>query len=175
MKRIFNCITFIVVLMAIVPPEQLSGQSYLPFSQSNYSGAAGLLLQPASIADSRYRFDMTVFGAEMMANNTFVALDKKVFFKPSSWEDEDFGDKYVFRSYDGKDKYGFLTAGVILPSFMINLDEHSAIGFSSRTRVMLNIDNITEDLAQLFSERFEYEPLLRQTLTNANFSMQANS
>lgn len=79
MKRIFNCITFIVVLMAIVPPEQLSGQSYLPFSQSNYSGAAGLLLQPASIADSRYRFDMTVFGAEMMANNTFVALDKKVF------------------------------------------------------------------------------------------------
>ncbi|HPF63216.1 MAG: DUF5723 family protein [Lentimicrobium sp.] len=175
MKRIFKCITFIVVLMAIMPFKQLTGQSYLPFAQSNYSGAAGLLLQPASIADSRYRFDMTVFGTEMMANNTFVSLKKEAFFKPSLWEEEDFGDNYVFRNYDGKDKYGFLTSGVILPSFMINLNDRSAIGFSTRARVMLNIDNITEDLAQLFSERFDYEPLLRKTLSNANFSMQANS
>ena len=136
MKRIFKCITFIVVLMAIMPFKQLTGQSYLPFAQSNYSGAAGLLLQPASIADSRYRFDMTVFGTEMMANNTFVSLKKEAFFKPSLWEEEDFGDNYVFRNYDGKDKYGFLTSGVILPSFMINLNDRSAIGFSDRKSVV---------------------------------------
>lgn len=163
------------LLLLLMHPQKLNAQGFLPFSQSNYSGVSGLLLQPASIADSRYRFDMALFGFELSVNNDFVSLDRRAFFKPDLWEQENFGTDYVNRKYNGKDKSAFVNGGAILPSFMININNNTAIGFTSRVRAFANIDNISEDLAQLVSEKFDYEDLWFKTLTNANFSMQTNT
>ena len=46
---------FISFLLLIFSNPALYSQAFLPFAQSNYAGASGLILQPASIADSRYK------------------------------------------------------------------------------------------------------------------------
>lgn len=175
MKRSLPLFMILFSILTLISVKQLSGQSYLPFTQSNYSGISGVLLQPASIADSRYSFDMTLFGFETEVSNTFVTLKRDALFKSSLWNEEDFADKYVTRQYNGKDKSGFITAGIVFPSFMVNVSKNTAFGLTTRTRFLYNLDNITEDLAHLISERFDYEPLLHTTLTNSNVSMQMNA
>ena len=46
---------FISFLLLIFSNPALYSQAFLPFAQSNYAGSSGLILQPASIADSRYK------------------------------------------------------------------------------------------------------------------------
>ena len=153
----------------------LYGQAFMPFAQSNYAGVSGLILQPASIADSRYKFDMVFLGAETSVNNSYVSIKRDAFLKRTSWEEQNFADNYLQRNADGKDKSIFGGASVMLPSFMVNLNNKSAMAFSSRFRSITNLDNISEDLAQLAWESFNYEPLLYTQLNNVNLSMQSNS
>ncbi len=153
---------------------QLSSQEFMPFAHSNYAGISGIVLQPASIADSRYRFDMALTGANVIAGNNYVAFKRDALFNSSLWELDNFKDDYMFENLNGKDKSGILGVSVMLPSFMVNLSDNSALAFSTRLRGIINIDNITEDLAKLMYEDIDYDPLLRRELTNANFSMQAN-
>ena len=165
----------ICILLLFFSNRFLSAQAFMPFAQSNYAGISGIFLQPASIADSRYKTDIVLFGAESGFNNNYISIDKDAFFKTSLWEEEDFVDKYLVRDVNGKDKSVFMGGSVVFPSFMVNLGKNSALAFSSRVRVISNLDNITEDLAQLAWEGFDYEPLLYKTLENANFNMQSNA
>lgn len=165
----------ICILLLFFSNRFLSAQAFMPFAQSNYAGVSGIFLQPASIADSRYKTDLLLFGAESGFNNNYISVSRDAFFKRSLWEDEDFVDKYLVRDINGNDKSIFMGGSVVFPSFMVNLGKNSALAFSSRVRVISNLDNITEDLAQLAWEGFDYEPLLYKTLENANFSMQSNA
>ncbi|NTW25349.1 MAG: OmpA family protein [Lentimicrobium sp.] len=146
----------------------------MPFAQSNYAGVSGLVLQPASIADSRYRFDMVFFGFNAAVSNNYLAIKREAYFNPSLWGTEGFREKYIFENLDGNDKSGLTAQSVFLPSFMINLSENSSIAFSSRVRGFFNVDNITEEFAKLAFEGFDFEPLLYKDLTNANLSYQGN-
>lgn len=165
----------ISVLLLTFAKIDLHAQAFLPFAQSNYAGASGLILQPASIADSRYKFDMVFFGVETDVNNSYVSIKRDGLLKKSSWEDKNFSDNFLQRNVNGKDKSIFGGASVMFPTFMVNLNQKSALAFSSRLRSMSNIDNITEDLAQLAWESFNYEPLLYTRLNNANLSIQSNN
>ena len=165
----------IIALLNAVSIDRLLGQAFMPFAQSNYAGVSGLLLQPASIVDSRYKFDMTLFGAETSFNNNFVSIKRNAIFKRMTWDEIDFVDDYITRNLDGNDKTIYAGGSVILPSFMVNIGKNSALGFTTRVRSIYNIDNISEDFAKLVWEGFDYEPLLYKTLENANFSLQANN
>ncbi|KAF0198498.1 MAG: OmpA/MotB domain-containing protein [Bacteroidetes bacterium] len=165
---------FVIVLITVIAIKQSSGQEFLPFSQSTYSGVSGLMLQPASIADSRYRFDMVFFGTNFLVSNNYLAFRREAFYNPGRWDEDNFKEKYVFENLNGKDKSGIINIGMILPSFMVNLNEKSALAFTTRIRGFSNVDNITEDFAKLAYEDFNYEPLLYKNLTNANFSIQVN-
>ncbi|MBK9358982.1 MAG: OmpA family protein [Bacteroidales bacterium] len=165
---------FVIVLITVIAIKQSSGQEFLPFAQSNYSGVSGLILQPASIADSRYRFDMVFLGTNFLVSNNYLAFRREAFYNPGRWDEDNFKEKYVFENLNGKDKSGIINIGMILPSFMVNLNEKNALAFTSRIRGFSNVDNITEDFAKLAYEDFNYEPLLYKNLTNANFSIQGN-
>lgn len=123
----------------------------MPFTQSNYAGVSGLAIQPASIADSRYNFDMVLFGGDFSAANNFLAIKREAIYKPSLWEDEQFGNDYIYQNYNGKDKSGMVRAGMFMPSFMVNLSDYSALAVSMRIRGVLNFDNVTEDFAKLMA------------------------
>ncbi len=170
-------LTFSVIIITslfILSGKKAISQEFMPFAHSNYAGVSGLALQPASIVDSRYRFDMVLFGVNSVFSNNYIAFDKKAFLKSTTWDEDNFKEKYMYENLNGKDKSGISTIGVIFPSFMVNLSDKSALAFSSRIRGILNIDNITEELAKLAYEDFNYEPFLYKELTNANFNLQAN-
>jgi len=165
---------FIIALINLIFVFKTFSQPFMPFAQSNYAGVSGVLYQPASIADSRYKFDMEIFGVETAFNNNYLSIKRKAILNKISWEEDDFVDKYLTRNINGEDARIFAGASIILPSFMVNLGQRSSMAFTSRVRVIANVDNITEDLAQLAWEGFNYQPLLYKTLNNANLSIQSN-
>ena len=61
----------------------ISAQSYLGIVNSNYAGVTGMELQPASIVDSRYRFDISLFGLSSTIANNYVGLEPKGLFNPN--------------------------------------------------------------------------------------------
>ncbi|MFH1119769.1 MAG: DUF5723 family protein [Bacteroidota bacterium] len=173
MKK-FTLTLFVIQVMLLMMNRHLASQEFISFTQSNYGGVSSLLIQPAAIADSRYKFDMTLVGFDLQFSNNYLAFKKNAFLNPSKLEEDNFMEQYVFQNLDGKDKSGIIRLGVSLPSFMVNLSENSAFAISSRIRGFTNIDNINEDLVRLAYEEFNYEPLLYKNLANANFSMQGN-
>lgn len=163
------------VIALTFPRFGLYGQAFMPFAQSNYAGVSSLVLQPASIADSRYKFDMVFLGMETSVNNNYISIKRDAIFKRISFDEENYVENYLLKKVDGKDKTLYVGASVMLPSFMVNLNSNSALAFSSRVRSITNVDNISEDLAQLAWEGFDYEPLLYTQLSNANLNMQSNN
>lgn len=165
---------FIITLINTLFYIKVSGQAFMPFAQSNYAGVSGILYQPASIADSRYKFDMAIFGVEASFDNNYLSIKRETLMKGKNLDTDNFFEDYVIRNIGGGNASLYTGASLILPSFMVNLGKRSSMAFTTRVRAIANIDNITEDLLQLASEGFDYEPLLHKRLTNANLSLQIN-
>lgn len=173
MKKTIYLVTILVSILIFKANHSYS-QEFMPFTQSNYAGVSGLAIQPASIADSRYKFDMVLFGGDFSASNNFLAIKRDAIFKPSLWDDEQFGNDYIYQHYNGEDKTGMIRVGMFMPSFMVNLSDYSALAVSMRIRGVVNFDNVTEDFARLLAENFDYPPLLNRTLINENLNIQAH-
>jgi outer membrane protein OmpA-like peptidoglycan-associated protein len=174
MKRSIYLILFIFSL--ITTSFKLSySQEYMPFTQSNYAGVSGIMLQPASIADSRYKFDMVIFGINGQVSNNYLSLQRKGLFKFSQLDDSLYWDQYLKRHENGKDKTGLAAISAFLPSFMVNINDKSAFAFTITSREIVNLDNVTEDLATFLAEDFDYEPLLNKTITNKNVSIKSHA
>lgn len=154
--------------------SRVEAQDFLPFSISNYSGVSGVHIQPASIADSRYKFDMVLTGFSFEAANNYLALKRQAIFQPKLWDEKQFGTDYVYRTINGNDKQGMVSTIAMLPSFMVNLSPKSALAFSSRIRGQINIDRLSEDLAEVMAESFDNPDFYQVTLNNSNLSAQTN-
>lgn len=155
---------------------QLSNaQDFLPFSSSNYAGITGVSLQPASIADSRYKFDLAFSSTNVMFSNNFYSIDPYVLWHPSVLKDLDFNGPYIGRNMNGKDKSMILSEKQDIFSFMISLSDKDAIAFTPSVRTIFNIDNITESMALLMEKFNESTDLWNLKLKNENLSTQANS
>jgi outer membrane protein OmpA-like peptidoglycan-associated protein len=156
-----------------------NAQEYMPFTQSNYSGVSALGLQPASIADSRYKFDMVLFGMDFQMSNNYLAIQRKSMFKYIDkmgtydfWSGQLEDDRtYVYKHDNGKDKTGLIGLGLYLPSFMVNIDDYSAFAFSATTRVVANFDNISQEFATFLASEFQYDDIIGKQVTNKNISI----
>ncbi|HPT14308.1 MAG TPA: DUF5723 family protein [Bacteroidales bacterium] len=152
-------------------------QHYLPFATSNYAGVTGIYLQPASIADSRYKFDMTMFGFESTFNNNYLGIDPYYFMHPSKLDpqdNEDLKNNYLHENTTTEDRS--LIGNIQLEglSFMLNVSDKAAFGLTFGTRGIINVDNVSPALAKIIYESNDYSDYLRQNLIDANASMQAN-
>lgn len=173
MKR--TATLFAVFFAFFILKSQLSySQEFMPFAQSSYSGVTGLMLQPASIADSRYVFDMTLFGGNFYAANNYLAIKREALYRPSLWNDTTFGDNYIFRKVGENDRTGLVGMSMVMPSFMVNITDKTAIAFTSRFRGMLNFDNVTSDFAEVLAEKFDMPEIYGQHILNPDLSIQAN-
>lgn len=153
-----------------------SAQGFLPFASSNYAGITGVHLQPASIADSRYRFDMAISSTDANFYNTFYGIDPYYLSHPKQLKDLDFKDpKFVSRNINGADKTGILSETQDIFSFMVTLSDKDAIAFTPSVRSIINIDNMTEELAVLLDGLDQETDLWKIRLQNENLNAQLNS
>jgi outer membrane protein OmpA-like peptidoglycan-associated protein len=171
MRRLIAFSTFILILIFNV-----SAQESLPFASSNYAGITGVQLQPASIADSRYSFDLAFSSTNFSYSNSFYGIDPYVIWHPKVLtEDFDFHGPYISRNLDGKDKSGIVTIKQDLFSFMVAISDKSSIAFTPSFRTVLNIDNMTESLAVLIDNMDTETELWNVRLKNEDVYAQMNS
>jgi len=149
----------------------------IQFATSNYAGVSGVGLQPASIADSRHKFDLTISSTQASFYNNYFSIDPYVFWHPElfsdlgNWEDLN----YIERNTSAEDKTFQFAFQQELMGFMLTLSDKDAIAFTPKARLILNVDHMSEPLARLMDNELKVEDLWFTKLSNANLSIQANS
>jgi outer membrane protein OmpA-like peptidoglycan-associated protein len=142
----------LLILLFIFSLSKVSGQDWMGLHSSNYAGVQGISLQPASIADSRYKFQMNLIGFSTTVSNNYYAIQNADFRKLNF--DLEFDD--LNRLDKNKDRGVFLSADTYLPlSFMLTTTPKSAIGITLRTRAMANIDGLSPEMADFIHEQLD--------------------
>ena len=167
--------TLILTSFLLLSVLNSQSQEFLPFASSNYAGITGVHMQPASIADSRYRFDLAFSSTDISFYNTFYGIDPYVLSHPKLLKDLDFKGPNVSRNLNGADKTGIFSQKQDIFSFMISLSDKDAIAFTPSVRSIINIDNMTESLAILIDGLSKETDLWGIRLTNENLNAQMNS
>ena len=167
-----------LLLLISICAHTLSAQDYIGFNQSNYAGVSGVYLQPASIVDSRMKFDMTLVGFNIGAYNNYIGVDRAAFKKTNGaygFENPKFDSLYLHENISSNDKSFYLHNRINGPSFMFNINHKNAIAFTSAARNYVNIDGVSPQLAKLGFAEFKYPSLWVQNLQNKNLSIQEMS
>ena len=154
----------------------IKAQDFIGFNQSNYAGVTGIYQQPASIVDSRMKFDMTLVGLSLGVYNNYVGLKssalKKTNGKYEAFNDPNFIANYTTEKENSKSKSLYFNNRINGPSFMVNLNKKNAIAITTGARNYVNIDGVSPELAKLAYNQFKYPSLWVQNLQNKNLSIQ---
>lgn len=164
------------------------GQDFLGYANSNYAGVSGVNLNPASIADSRFKFDILIVGTSLNFSNNYVGMKKTALAHPNksllaalkdstgnsfpAFQDDDFQNKYLFRKDNDSKKSIMLSNRIQFPSLMVTINNKSAIALTGEMRSYINVDGIQSDLAQLLWTGFEDTTLWNKNITNDHLSVQ---
>jgi len=147
------------------------GQDFLGYSNSNYAGVSGIDLNPATIADSRYKFDMTLVGFSGKFSNNYLGVTpagRKFIVKGDTGEFNQ--QKYLHERVGSNLKSIFLSQQLVVPSFMITLSSKDAFALTFRERAMFNCDGAEQDIAHKLYDGFEDTLDQYQHYSNKHFS-----
>lgn len=149
-------------------------QDFLGYANSNYAGVSGIDLNPASIADSRFKFDMTLIGASFQFENNYIGLKKEAIKnKKTAFEDSLFMDKYLHERTNNDRKAVFFSHQLVAPSFMVTLSPKHAFAINVRERTFINIDGMDQPLAHQLYESLQDSLTWQQRFQNEKLSIQA--
>ena len=143
-----NALTFLLFLTAVC----LNSQSYLGYLTDNYKGVHGVISNPSSIVDSRYRTDINLIGVSAFAGNDAFGLDPFNFFKDytdaqdAREENSEISDFDIFdsltESYLTDDNNFGANVDILGPSFMFNINSENSIALFSRVRAFVNLNKL---------------------------------
>lgn len=156
-------------------------QDFLYYGLSNFGGVMPVFQNPANIADSRSRWDLILLGNNTDFGNNYIGLKPSVIkgygwfdFKNPNFSDPNFKSKYVVRMQNGYQKEAFLNFRMLMPSFMINLDEKQSLAFTWSVRSLLNVYNVNQQLADLLYSDIRDSSLFTGD-NNYRFSLASNT
>jgi outer membrane protein OmpA-like peptidoglycan-associated protein len=163
----------------------LIGSSHAVFAQQNiglangnYAGISGAWLNPASIVDSRYKFDMTLFGYESYFSNNALLMSNKVlrdrlFSKaPYNTSHEQAVDELLtpLDNLPGKME-GSIVSEIQAPfSFMARTGDGSSIGLNIRNRTGINVEGLDRSTAEMLYYNLESPNLYGVVQDNSGFN-----
>jgi outer membrane protein OmpA-like peptidoglycan-associated protein len=168
MKKLYACL----LLALLLPGAAFRAQDFMGYSMSNYAGITGVFLNPASIADSRYRFDMELVGLDFNFSNNYLGIKKEAILHPSHFSDNNFQKNYVTERQNSDKKGIYMSANLHLPSFMIRLNPKNSVGFSIRMRSYFALDGLETNLAHQIYKGLQDSVQYFQTLENKQLSIQ---
>ncbi len=159
MKKQFFQYLFLVCVCIV------KGQGYLGYGSSNFAGVNAIDLNPSYVVDSRYSFDMILYGFNVGAQNNMVGLkgealrpyrDNSVVFPKTA--DPLFDKKYIVYDTSGnRIRKGQVDATVNIPvlNFMIS-KEKWGFAVTSKVRTLVNVDGLSNEMAKLFVNQYDY-------------------
>ncbi|MBA3666029.1 MAG: thrombospondin type 3 repeat-containing protein, partial [Bacteroidetes bacterium] len=178
----------LIFLVLFLSSISFKAQDFMGLQTSNYAGVLGVYSNPANIADSRFKTDIVLIGVNFVVDNNYVGVKRSAlkhtgkYTNPSSLEFHAFdttrkGSQYYWKNNfvtanNTHSKSIYTAARIVLPSFMISIDRKSSIAFNWSVRNYVNVDGISQDLAKLAYEEFQYPSLWVTKLQNKNLSIQ---
>lgn len=142
MKKIY---LFAICLLGVI---SANSQSYVGFLTDNYSGVHGVINNPASIADSRFKADINLIGVSALLGNDYFGFNVNDLFD----DDYDIDDA---KRFPEDENAVFGNVDILGPSFMFNLNEKSAIAVFTRARAFYNINGISGNRVDELEDRFD--------------------
>lgn len=149
-------------------------QDYIGLSSGNYAGIQSVSLQPASIADSRLKWELNLFSIDVNYNNNFfyvkkdAILNNKFFKSPYNHDFNAVKQDLLKVGSNDEPVYARLNSTVQLPSLMFTTGKKSAMAINIRERTAMQIDNMSPELARLIYEDFQYPPYQHKTFSMNN-------
>ncbi len=164
-------------------------QDFLGLQSSNYAGVTSVYTNPANIVDSRMAFDLSLVGLSLNVDNNFIGIKHKALkYKgkltdpnslemPASWNNTnknspDYYKNNFTRINNGKIKSAYLASRVVLPSFMITINKKNAIAFTWSVRNYVNIDGVSQTIANIAYDEFINPSIFLTKFSNKNLSVQ---
>jgi outer membrane protein OmpA-like peptidoglycan-associated protein len=137
----------VVFLLGMLLCMTAYSQSFIGYGYDNYSGVNGVLLNPGSLADSKFKVNINLFAVSAYAGNNAYEIDRnKLFGLHLKGLSEGNGyDKIQNTDF----KYLYFNTDILGPSATINLTKKDAIGLITRMRTIGNEYNLGNPLFQL--------------------------
>lgn len=165
---------------------QSQAQDFLGLQSSNYAGVTSVYSNPANIADNRMIVDVSLVGFNLNADNNYFGVKRKALkFTgpitnpkfPDSWNNLDKNSPdYYKNNYrivnNGKVKSAYVNSRVVLPSFMISLNSRNSIAFTWSVRNYLNVDGVSQTLANIAYDEFVNPTVFLTRFSNKKLSVQ---
>jgi len=174
-KKLLRCC--IINFLFLFAGTQLSAQDFLGISTGNYAGITGVMLQPASIVDSRFKFDINLFSTGINYSNNYLLLDKDAILKFNKHNFDNyntFKQKYLtIANLPSSEKVWFnVNNRTQVPlSFMATLDKKSAIALNIQSRSMVQGRNIPQEMARMAYSGFYDISLINTNINGSGFNL----
>lgn len=170
MQRILRAL--FLIGSGLISLNAFRAQEFHGLHNNNYSGVLTVFSNPANIADSRFQFDLILGGINTSVENNYVGIKRSELqmsgsiFNPrtvrfpfqdinSNKNDTDnyYKNNLVIAPGDAN-VAAYSSSRILLPSFMFNLDQKSAVALSISLRNHINLDGMSRDLANAAYNEF---------------------
>lgn len=136
----------ITLLLVLASAFTAKAQSYLGYYHDNYAGVQGVLFNPASIVDSRFKTDINLFSISGSVGNDLYGV--KLF--------DVYKDNYDFdtqaKMTPGNNNNAILNFDIMGPSFMFNIAPKHSLAVFTRARSIANVGQINGNLVDEVKE-----------------------
>src|SRR6188768_2465224 len=130
----------LLFLIILFSATYAKAQSYMGYIPDNYAGIQGVLFNPASIVDSRFKTDINLLSVSSSLNNDYYGLSLFDVAK-SSYDVNEQGKRTP-----SKNNGGIVYSDVMGPSFMFNIAPKHSIAIFTRARAVVNANDINGEL-----------------------------
>jgi hypothetical protein len=137
MKQLFLSLALCLTVM------MAAAQDFSGYRAGNYTGVNGAFFNPASIADSRYRFDLNLISASTSVGNNKASFNLKDLLK--SFDTDKLEDQLI--GQNAGPSSAIVSANIHGPSLMFSTGRKMAFALTTRARVMTNITDLDGKLA----------------------------
>ena len=139
----------LLILTVLFSITCVNAQSYMGYLPDNYAGIQGVLFNPASIVDSRFKTDINLFSTSSSLNNDYFGVS--LFDLAKSSYDVNTEGKRTPTKNNG----GIVYSDILGPSFMFNIAPKHSIALFTRVRAIVNANGINGDLYDKFKDGFD--------------------
>ncbi|WP_431126361.1 DUF5723 family protein [Flagellimonas flava] len=117
-------------------------QSYSGYLADNYNGVHGVLLNPASISDSRLKLDLNLAGVSAYFGNNYLGIDLGDAF-------QNVGNTFDLAEQTPlKDNFLAFNLDILGPSLMLSINKKNSVALFTRARFFFNVDDVDGTLLE---------------------------
>ena len=180
MKFINQATKLFTLLVFLLMFNHAQAQELLGVTLGNYSGTAGLMVNPAGMTNNKMYLDINLATANVFFRNNFAYLPKEDFV---IWDAADYGfppiygidtNRNVNYYNDHNLKNATVNARLLGPSAMLQVGDH-AFGITTGVRYFTSGNRIPWDIAEISYNGLDYTPLHNTEFDDYDFDFNTSA